>query len=483
MRKINFNTKKIIRNAFKIFGLYLLFVIIFGAFIFNYINPKTTDYEASVEKFYSEEKGTDRVVLLEDGYDALIARVNIIENAQNSIDVSYYTIHDGMTNDIFVGALIEAADRGVQVRYILDGFVNSINKDVKNTIMPLDQHPNIAIKYYEPISLIRPWTWNNILHDKYVITDNTYAIIGGRNIGDKYFLSEESYEGTLSKDRDILIVNTKVEDINSTVINDIKEYYESLFNHQFSSSPSLSNTKRKINAREQAMDKIRETYKDIKVEHTLFFDNDINWMAHSIPTNKMTLIHNPLQRLNKKPWVWMEITNLIEKANESVYVQSPYVIPTDRMLKYLNDDDININHMSIITNSIGVSPNLFAYSGYAINREKLVDYGFDVYEYQGPGSLHAKSIVIDSRVSIVGTFNIDSRSTFLSTESMIVIDSEALALELEKSILGIKNSSLLVDSNYQYIDNQEVEEQEASWIKRSVINILKPIAKIFDYLL
>ena len=52
--------------------------------------------------------------------------MDIIENAEETLDISYYTIHDGISTDIFLGSIIEAADRGVQVRFILDGIFHHL---------------------------------------------------------------------------------------------------------------------------------------------------------------------------------------------------------------------------------------------------------------------------------------------------------------------------------------------------------------------
>ena len=71
----------------------------------------------------------------------------------------------------------------------------------------------------------------------------------------------------------------------------------------------------------------------------------------------------------------------------------------------------------------------------------MVDKKIDIYEFQGPGSIHAKTSIYDERTSVNGTFNIDPRSSYISTESIVIIDSEEFAktLKAELDSLGIKN--------------------------------------------
>lgn len=69
----------------------------------------------------------------------------------------------------------------------LDGFSHGMTGNLRALRYATAHHENMELKLYEPLDLIRPWTWNNRLHDKYIIADNKLAIIGGRNIGLRYF--------------------------------------------------------------------------------------------------------------------------------------------------------------------------------------------------------------------------------------------------------------------------------------------------------
>ena len=221
----------------------------------------------------------------------------------------------------------------------------------------------------------------------------------------------------------------------------------------------------------------------VKKTNPEIFNNSYDWMDLSLPTKKITLIHNPIERLNKEPWCWYELVSLAEESQKSILIQSPYIISTNSMVKYLEDKDITAENIDILTNSLAVSPNPFAISGYMNHRKDIVDSNANIYEFQGPGSIHAKSCIFNNRISAVGSFNFDSRSVHLSTETMVVIDSEQFAEHLEEEIQNYIGQSLKIGKDYNYIPNPIVEEQKVSIPKKIIVNILSIIVYFFSYVI
>jgi len=463
---------------------YILYALIFGVILFGFHRHRESDYidTHSVDRFFGSEICQDEVVLLEDRYESGIARINLIENAEETLDVAYYTIHEGVSTNVFLGSLLDAADRGVKVRFILDGIFHNLRGNLKDTIYAFSIHPNIELKFYEPFDLFRPWRWNNVLHDKIIIVDGHLAMIGGRNIGDKYFANDD-YDKPTVDDRDVVILNTDEKNIKSSVIWQMQEYFNNLWEHDFSKYPVMHLTQKQqkkgyeyIVYLHDYVDTIRKTKPDI-------FGNNINWMSISIPTKNITLIHNPLERLNKEPWCLYEITNLMKKARHSVFIQSPYVIPTKKLLKPFEGEKLTVDRIDILTNSLASSPNYFASAGYRKYRTKIIDYGVNIYEYQGSGSIHAKSFIFDDKISLIGSFNIDPRSAYLSTETMVVIDSEEFATHLREKIDKKLDNSLQVAEDYSYVKKSHIEEKNIPWKKLFTVKALSLIAYFFDYML
>ncbi|MCG4586488.1 phospholipase D-like domain-containing protein, partial [Anaerosalibacter bizertensis] len=229
--------KNIIKTLNYALGAYIIYIIIFGGIVLSFYKHNTSNYLEThpVERFWGEKTGQDRVVLVEDRYNSGIARIDFIENAKETLDISYYAIDNGISSDIFLGCILNAANRGVKVRLLLDGSLQNIieMKEAKYTIF---QHPNIELKFYDTSGFFRPWSWNNRLHDKYIIADNQIAMIGGRNIGDRYFAKERK-NGDIVNDRDVVIINTDSQNTSNSAIYQMREYFNYVWNHKYSKCP------------------------------------------------------------------------------------------------------------------------------------------------------------------------------------------------------------------------------------------------------
>jgi cardiolipin synthase C len=461
----------------------LLYIAVSVVVIFHFQKPPVSNYKEThpVERFYGENTSQDRVILLEDKSFSALARIQLIENAEESIDVAYYTIHEGYIADLLLGMIFDAADRGVKVRILLDGMFHNLRGNFKDVLYAFILHPNIEIKFYETFKPFKPWTWNNRMHDKILVIDQKYAVIGGRNIGNRYFIQEADKAPT--NDRDVLIINTDLDHEQSSVVFQMNTYYNQIWDHPFTKYPLETLSQRQQKKAEKMSKVLQQKLHKLQKSDPDLFKNTHDWLAMSLPTKKITLIHNPLQRFNKEPWIWYDLTNLMKNAKESIVIQSPYIIPTKKMQEYVEPLQVKPEKMTFLTNSIASSPNVMAFSGYTNYREGLAKQGANLFEYQGPDSLHAKTFVYDNRIVAIGAFNLDSRSTFLNTETMVVIDSVEFAEKLGTELDHYYRKSLQLGADDSYLENQDVEKGESSFIKSITIKILSYITRPFEHLL
>ena len=417
---------------------------------------------------------------MEERQDAALARINLFENAQSSIEITAFSTLPGETRTLFFSSVVDAADRGVDVRILLDGLFHNIwNKDI---FRAFSHHPNIELRLYEPFDWIRPWTWNNRLHDKLIIVDDQYALIGGRNIGDRYY-APDGYEGA-TNDRDVMVLN-RGNEWEHSVIDDVKHYFQLLWDHEYTEQSVKKLTTRQREKGKQLLGELRMAYQEQQERYDGFFNQDINWYEKSVPVNKIRFIHNPIERFNKKPVIWNEMARFIEEAEESIILQSPYVIPTKEMTQFLSFNDTTAEQLTILTNSLAASPNLLAYSGYMQHREQIANNGISLYEFQSTTeSNHTKSFIFDGEISVVGSFNLDARSTFLNTESMIVVESKEFASLLEDKIEKvIYEDSLQVANDGSLLSSVSVEEAPVSRGKAFFTKLLSYVTRFFHHLL
>src|SRR5690606_32582637 len=172
-----------------------------------------------------------------------------------------------------------------------------------------------------PINLLLPWTIQNRLHDKFMIADQKYAMIGGRNIQYRFY-APDNHPGRITNDLDVLIINTS-EQTDSSVIPQMSRYFDSLWSSSYTKPLKVKRSDlKKGKAYQDALEAFITKERRINPH---FFQSAIDWLSHSYPTRRVTLIHNPIERLNKEPWIWYDLTRLVERAESSVFILSPYV--------------------------------------------------------------------------------------------------------------------------------------------------------------
>lgn len=463
---------------------YLLYIAIGTVVIFKNNHPQVSrSYKEKhkVERFYGNDVSQDRVLLLEEKTYSGVARVNLMENAQESIDIAYYAIHKGYITDLIFGMILDAADRGVKVRILLDGMFHGLRFGLKDLQYALINHPNIEVKFYEPFNPFLPWTWNNRLHDKILVIDNKYALTGGRNIGNRYFIEEGEKNPT--NDRDVLIINTKPETKEHSVLKQMEGYFNEVWDHPITKVPIHKLSTRQQKKAKEATHQLKQKLENLRKTDKKLFNTYYDWVNISLPTKKVTFIHNPIQRFNKEPWAWYDLTNLMKNSKQSLVIQSPYVIPTKPMLPYIDSLQVPPEKTTILTNSIASTANVMAYSGHIKHINGMVKKGINVMEYQGPDSIHAKTFIFDDRLSAIGAFNVDSRSAFLNTESMVVIDSVEFTKNLEKEMDQYFKKSLKVAKDEEYVEDPNLKPGKVSWFKSVSIKGLSYVTGLFQHLL
>ena len=161
---------------------------------------------ASVATAHPDKSG---VIVLDTGRQGFNARIALAGAARHTLDAQYYIWNADQTGQILAEQLLEAAERGVRVRLLLDDY-GAGNKDA--AMSALAAHTNVSVRVYNPFNAgfrsgLRKWgsfvlgfsRLNRRMHSKTYIADNSLAIIGGRNIGDEYFDADEEMNPSRSR--------------------------------------------------------------------------------------------------------------------------------------------------------------------------------------------------------------------------------------------------------------------------------------------
>ena len=461
--------------------LYLLYVFCTGVFPFLRSGTVSEAFAStvSVSEFYSDTPCTDRAALVETPAQGFDTRIHILDGAQKRIDVSYYALHMGQTTDLFLGALLDAADRGVQVRILVDGQFGGLTYYNWAYAAAIGAHPNIELKIYNPPNPLKPWTWNGRLHDKYIIIDDRLLLMGGRNIGDKYF-GPDGYDKPLSYDRDVLIYNTAWEETGGdSVLYDVRNYMDSLWDSPNARQPFETDTKSAA-AKRQAL---QTGFEGFRSEHPALFDHTgDDYESLTFPTNRVTFFHNDTNIGHKEPKTGYVLGQLVRHAESNVVLQSPYVIldgGLEQLLRDLGEQQIDA---AILTNSAASSPNPAACAAYLGDRKAIANTGVRLFEYQGENSIHAKTYLIDDRMAVVGSYNLDPRSAYIDTEMMLAIDSVAFTRELKQAQETYRQQALEVGTDGGYLPWEDLGERPLPFAKKVMLWLLFLPVRLFKNL-
>ncbi|MCW2269054.1 phospholipase D family protein [Pseudomonas sp. JUb96] len=412
----------------------------------------------SVQRQASAYEGRSGFRLLPNSNEAFRARAELIRNAQSSIDLQYYIVHDGLSTRALVHELLLAADRGVRVRILLDD-TTSDGLDVQ--MATLAAHPNIHIRVFNPLRLGRSTgptravgrlfnlnLQHRRMHNKLWLVDNSMAIVGGRNLGDEYFDAEPNLNFT---DIDLLGVGPVAEQLGHS----FDQYWNSALSKPIGDFLLTQPDASDLRASRQRL----EAYlADARIKRKPLYDRLMAYQTQprlDVWRNELIWAHNQalwdapskvLASDEPDPQLLMtqQLAPEMNGVQHELIMISAYFVPGEPGLLYLTSRaDAGVS-VKLLTNSLEATDVPAVHGGYAPYRRALLEHGVHLYELRRqPGdpsanrglrlygssdsSLHSKAIIFDRRKTFIGSFNFDPRSVLWNTEVGILVDSQELA--------------------------------------------------------
>ncbi len=417
----------------------------------------------------SENRNTapERVMAIDNNMDALLWRLRLIEAARERLVLTTFDFRDDNSGQDMMAALFHAADRGVQVQILVDGFNGTLWLPGSRHFRELAAHENVQVKLYNPVNLLTPWKLNYRMHDKYLIADDFAYILGGRNTDDLFL---GNYADSYNEDRDILVYETALGEGASYL--QLREYFERIWDMPCCKSY-------KGGAFEAGY--LKERYQKTVEAYPQAF-TEVDWEKSTMEADRIELCTNPVHTGNKEPALW---NRMIEEMGEDteLLVQTPYIICSRRMYQDLTDVCLGGAQVEIITNAVESGANPFGCTDYLNQKRKIQKTGVHVYEYLGSQALHTKTLLAGSDISMVGSCNLDMRSVYLDTELMLLIESPELNALLRAQAEELKGRSRHVAPDGNITDGENYEPMEQSWGKRIFYGILRNIVIPIRHLL
>lgn len=412
-----------------------------------------------------EHPGQSAVLTLERGELSLLTRAWLADRAMHTLDVQYFIWSPDNVGRVAMATLLEAADRGVKVRVLVDDFLLDLPPDL---LTAMDGHPNLEIRVYNPKSNTGVGFWrrcwnlltgfrdvNQRMHNKALIVDSILAVTGGRNLADEYF---DFHHGFNFRDRDVLVAGP--------VTGQMQTAFGVYWNSALSRPVGGLLPAPPMERQEAFRDSIRAYASD-----TANFAPDVRQALEALPSRFGTVLdelawgpaHFVIDDPGKNPGnqglggggvTTTFLAELLRSARKRVTIQSPYLIPDDGTLGLFREMVARGVEVRVSTNSLANNDNLQAVSGYLKRRAAILATGVKVFEFKPePGIhgklqerlgkskgerpifvLHAKTLVIDRAKVFIGTFNLDPRSMNLNTESGILLEHARVAREVEQAI-------------------------------------------------
>ena len=397
---------------------------------------------------------------LQDGVEAMVARMILADAATRSLDVQYYIWHDDLTGRLFADALLRAADRGVRVRVLVDDVGTKAND---NKLLALDSHPNIEIRLFNPVAsrvfrglgMLTDFTRvNRRMHNKSFVADNQRAVLGGRNIGDEYF---DASGDVAFSDLDVLMLGP--------VVGEVSKAFDDFWNSPVS-VPVGALTGR--TATVTGLDALRgelAAYVDAQRDgaYVSYARSQAASALAAGPAGMywgqaVLLVDDPA-KVNLPPEdtlgdVLPQLRRVGIQVRDEMLIVSPYFVPGDAGVAAMAAMVKRGVRVTVLTNSLAASDVGAVHAGYERYRLPMLEAGVRLYEMKpaaidqarvkdndsrlgsSRASLHAKTYLFDRRAVFIGSLNLDPRSVQLNTEIGVVCVNEQLASTMASQLGG-----------------------------------------------
>ena len=443
--------------------------------------------------------------LLPLGPYALDARLQLIQRARHSLDLQYYVIEDDATGRLLLRSLRDAAARGVRVRLLVDDLFTSRTDAMLRT---LAEHPNFEVRLFNPFCCLRGSTLgrfagsagdiyrvNHRMHNKLLIADGLFAVAGGRNIADEYFMLSMSNNFV---DMDAFIAGALITQLQGI----FDQYWNSDVVYPVQALVPAAVPPAQAAAEFERISTVEHAPPELPPVDALGYGP----ISEDLEAGRVGLIWAPARAFADPPnkrdtmspaearemSVSMAVRMKIWSAESELVITSPYLIPGPLGITAFEQLGQRKVHTVVLTNSLAATDEPLVHTGYSRYRRQLLESGVDLYEISPErtrrtkrlgmfgssfGRLHAKTAVVDGHTVFIGSMNLDPRSDTQNTELGIFVESPQLAKELLRIVNISKLQSayrLRLDShgNLEWLsmdeDNEMVltDEPETSfWLR------------------
>lgn len=350
-----------------------------------------------------------------------------ITSAKKTIYMEYFIFKFDNIGREICELLVERARAGIKIIIIVDG-LNSANRKLSRYFKNTGIDINFFFKTYIPLFNLRV---NYRNHRKITVIDSRVAFIGGMNIGDEY---RGNFKDEFWRDTSVKVMGEVVIDIE-------KEFFF-----------TLSIVKGTLIKYEKYLYEYNDLVKKELKKHQKKYFGCVQ-LVSSGPNYEFRTLRDSFLKL-------------IQGAEKSILIQTPYFVPDDSLLDALKAAIISGVDVKIMIPSKG--DHLFVYWVNQFYIGELLNLGASIYRYE-KGFIHSKVLIIDNDVVSIGTCNFDYRSFYLNFEiNLNIYENESAILFKNQFYKDIADSKKITIADFS-------RRNIFSKIKESIFRLLSPI--------
>jgi cardiolipin synthase A/B len=365
----------------------------------------------------------NNIKLIQSGKQYFDLVLQLISQAKKSIHIQSYIFNDDETGILVVNALKLAAKKNISIYVLADGYAS---KSISQKFIKSIESENFSFRFFEPFIKSKYFYFGRRMHQKVIVVDGQYAIVGGMNIANRYNDMPESAawldfavyaEGPIAKELCVLCWKTW---------NDFPKTMEL--------TPCEKET----------------------IEYAI--------------TEK----ENCLARIRRNDWVRSknEISatyiHMLRYAQQEITIMCSYFLPGRVIRKLLRNAISKGVKIKLIV--AGQSDVKIAKRAERWMYDWLLRQQIELYEYQ-PTVLHSKVAVCDNNISTIGSYNINDISAYASIELNIDVKDDGFAQQLSQKLDTIINDDCIKITTAIHIETKNIFKQFARWCSYKIFRI------------
>ena len=320
--------------------------------------------------------------LFTEGEEAFEAIIEAVDQAQDYVLSQFYVIRDDWAGTVFLQRLRNAVKRGVRVHLYIDPLESQLSESELRAL----EEAGIGVAIHAPAKSVLDLFQDNFRnHRKLVVVDGKLALLGGMNVGDNYLSREEG-----TSPWNDLFLRLQGPAVLNAQLGFFRDYY---------------------------------CFTGDRLE--------LSWEVSVCDEAEATVAVFPTDPGDLWDACGLTFVEAINQAQERIVLASPYFIPDEKALAALQNASLRGVRVIVLRphETLVKTADLAAWHYI----ELLLPHGVEFYR-QPEGVMHKKVLLVDDKLSLIGSANFDYRSFHLNHELFLWIDSEPVNRRLASEL-------------------------------------------------